>query len=226
MSAPYALYYWPIPFRGQIIRVILAHAGVDWREASWEEVGDMRMTPVEEMPYPFMAPPLLQDRETGRWISQMPAITMYLGRKLGLSHAPDTELRLVCDAADVLVEITRGHGAQMWDRAAWDGFVATRLPRWMGLHERLVIDEALDGGEIDLSQLILTGLWHNMVRCLPGLRPVLLDHAPNVAVLVDRVAQTSRVAALFAAWDDGPARYCAGEIEASILDMLEGNEST
>lgn len=224
MTAPYALYYWPIPFRGQIIRVILAHAGVDWREADWEEVGALKGQAVGNLPYPFMAPPLLEDREAGRWISQLPAITMYLGRKHGLSRVPDTELRLVCDASDILVEVTRGHGAQMWDRAAWDDFVAIRLPRWMALHERLVIDEALDAGEIDLSQLILTGLWHNMVRCLPGLRPVLAAHAPTVAALVDRVAQTPRVAALFAAWDDGPARYCAGEIEASILDMLEGKE--
>lgn len=29
----YDLYYWPLPFRGQFLRAILAHAGKRWTEA-------------------------------------------------------------------------------------------------------------------------------------------------------------------------------------------------
>lgn len=221
----YSLYYWPIPFRGHFVRMILAHVGARWDEQGFAGMSAFKDRAVSELPYPFMAPPVVHDHGADRWLCQLPAIVMYLGRKHGLSRDPDSELRLICDASDILLEITRGHGAQMWDRAAWAVFREERLVRWMVLHERLVGDEELDRGDgVTLAGLVLSGLWHTMVRALPELRPVLEGQAPRVAALADRVAATPRIARMLATWDDGGWRYCAGEIEQSVLDMLREDE--
>lgn len=216
----YTLYYWPIPFRGHIVRYILAHVGASWDEPSSETVAAVKNAPVSQQPYPFLAPPMLHDHATGKRLSQMPAIAMYLGRKHKLIGDPDETLRLLCDASDILLEITRGHGAQMWDRDAWRDFTGTRLPRWMRLHERVAADLALSARTPNLCCLTLAALWHTMIDALPGLRPLLHDNAPGVEALVDRTAARRQIAAMRQHWrGDGP-RYCGGQIEASILDML------
>jgi glutathione S-transferase len=214
----YTLHYWPIPFRGHFIRYVLAHAGADWDEAV--------IDPASEA-YPFLAMPLIVDHASGTRLSQTPAILMYLGRKHGLLAEPDQTLRLVCDAMDVLYEITRFHGAQMWDRPAWEAFTGARLPRWMGLHERIGRDHGLTPGagfvfgtpEPGLADLALAALWHTMVDRLPGLRPLLHRQAPSIEGLVDRIAGRDEIAAMRANWDEG-AGYCGGMIEASIREML------
>jgi len=214
----YTLNYWPIPFRGHFIRYALAHAGATWDEAAIDP---------GEADYPFLAQPLLTDHGSGRQLSQAPAILMYLGRKHGLIAEPDETLRLICDAMDVLHEITRCHGTQMWDRAAWAGFAGARLPRWMALHERFTAANGVrsDAGYLfaapapSLADLTLAALWHTMVDKLPGLRPLLHETAPSVEGLVDRIAARGEIAALRADWS-GPL-YCGGQIEASIREMLE-----
>ena len=108
----YTLYYWPIPFRGHFIRYILAHVGARWDEPSFKTVAAVKNAPVSQQPYPFLAPPMLHDHATGKRLSQMPAIAMYLGRKHKLIGDPDETLRLLCDASDILLEITRSHGAE------------------------------------------------------------------------------------------------------------------
>ena len=70
----YDFYYWPIPFRGHPIRFILAFAGTEWDEHGFEEVAALKNLPVADKPYPFLAPPVLHDRDTDTWLSQMPAI--------------------------------------------------------------------------------------------------------------------------------------------------------
>lgn len=230
----YTLYYWPIPFRGHFVRIVLAHVGVSWDEPGFEAVAGLKNAPVGEQPYPFMAPPLLVDHAAGRSLSQLPAILMYLGRENGLIADEDETLRLVADAMDVLTEITRWHGAQMWTRPDWTAFVTGRLPRWMQIHERVGRDRgltpkagfALGTAEVSLADLVLTGLWHTMVDRLPALRPLLHVNAPAIEALVDRVAAGPGIAAMLADWAERRPLYCAGEIEASILEMLaSGGES-
>lgn len=213
----YTLHYWPIPFRGHFIRYVLAHV-----DATWDE----RPTTPTAHDYPFFAQPLLIDHTEGTSLAQCPAILMSLGRKHGLLAEPDETLRLICDAMDVLGEITRGHGAQMWDRAAWESFTDDRLPRWMWLHERVAQGRGVraDTGFLfadtpTLADLTLAALWHTMVDRLPGLRPRLHTEAPSVEGLVDRIAARPEIAAMLAGWQEGP-RYCGGKIEASILQML------
>lgn len=219
----YTLVYWPIPFRGHFARFVLAHAGATWDETGYDEVIAQKSLPVAEQPYPFMAPPLLVDHADGRRLSQLPAILMFLGRRHGLTGEPDRALRLICDAMDVLFEITRYHGAQMWDRGNWAAFVGGRLPRWMQMHEGLLRDAGtpfFDGEEPMLADLAMTALWHTMADRLPGMRPLLHAHAPRLETMVDAVAASDRVAAVLADWQERVPRYCGGEIEESILDML------
>jgi glutathione S-transferase len=218
MTERYVLYYWPIPFRGHPIRFILAQVGAGWSEVDHDTILALKDAAPEAHPYPFMAPPLLFDRDTGRWLSQMPAIVMALGRAHGLTRDADLELRLACDASDILLEITRGHGAQMWDAPTWAAFRDHRLPRWMRLHECLVPEAGMDAR--GLAPLILAGLWHTMTDRLPPLRPMLDAEAPMLAALIDEVAARPAIAGLRAVWAGSQPVYCAGQIEASLLSVL------
>lgn len=228
----YTLYYWPIPFRGHFVRYVLAHVGANWDEPGFDTVMALKKEPVADQPYPFMAPPLLHDHATDQKLSQLPAILIYLGRKHGLIADEDETLRIVLDAMDVLTEITRWHGAQLWDRESWNSFIATRLPRWMQIHDRIGRDHGLtpDAGfvlgtpEPSLADLVLAALWHTMVDRLPGLRPLLHDNAPAIEGLADRIAAGPGVAALLETWQGRGPLYCAGKIEASILEMLDATD--
>lgn len=215
--ADYTLNYWPIPFRGHFLRFALAQAGATWNEATIDPT---------KAAYPVFAQPLLIDHATGRHLSQAPAIAMYLGRKHALIADPDETLRLICDAMDVLYEITRYHGAQMWDRAAWAAFTGDRLPRWMQVHERVALAHGVtsDTGFLfapetpSLADLTLAALWHTMVDKLPGLRPLLHETAPTVLGLCERVVARDAIARVLADWPE--PLYCGGQIEASIREML------
>ena len=37
----YTLYYWPLPFRGQFVRSVLAHVGALWTEADISDLVHM-----------------------------------------------------------------------------------------------------------------------------------------------------------------------------------------
>ena len=169
-----------------------------------------------------MGPPVLHDRDSDLWLSQMPAIALYLGRKHGLVRDPVLAVRLLCDASDILLEITRHHGAQMWDRESWSEFAGRRLPRWMEMHEAVARAKDADAAPA-LEDLALAALWHTMVDRLPPLRPLLHAHAPALEALADRVAAQPGIAALRAQWQDCPAVYCGGQIEASLLEMMGMN---
>lgn len=136
----YTLYYWSAPFRGQFVRAVLAFAGQSWTEAGDEAVGALMAGPPEDMPVPFMGPPLLVDRTGGVAVSQMPAIVFHLGETLGLLPTDPAlralTLKVVNDANDVIDELTLDGGRQMWTAERWAAFVP-RLRRWMTLWEDL-----------------------------------------------------------------------------------------
>ncbi len=218
MKARYKLYYWPIPFRGHFIRFMLAQAGQQWAEASFEEVAALKDDDPTLSRYPVLAPPVLEDRVTGVRLAQMPAIVMALGREYSLIRDPDVALRLTCDASDILFEITRTHGAQMWDAPSWQGFVEERLPRWLAVHE--AVAKTLDAGAPGAEEIILTALWHTMIDKLPPLRSIAQTHAPGLVALVDHVTATPAIAGVITDWADKKPIYCAGQIEASLLNVL------
>ena len=134
----YDLYYWSVPFRGQFVRAVLAHAGKTWTEHDGAAIAKLMGGEATLMPVPFMGPPLLVDRQADVAIAQTTAIILYLGETLDL--LPGTPalramtLKLVADANDVIDEITLDGGRQMWTPARWRAFVP-RLKRWMSFWE-------------------------------------------------------------------------------------------
>ena len=68
------LYYWPIPFRGNFVRSVLAYKGIDYTEATSPEIVKLKSTPVSEQPTPAMAPPIIQNLSDGEHVSQTGAI--------------------------------------------------------------------------------------------------------------------------------------------------------
>lgn len=132
----YTFYYWSVPFRGQFVRAVLAYAGKTWDEAGDEAISKLMEGPAKKMPVPFMGPPLLIDHKKNVAIAEMPAIILYLGETLDLMPAtPELRaltMKIVCDANDVIDEITLDGGKQMWTRKRWEEFLP-RLKKWMSL---------------------------------------------------------------------------------------------
>ena len=45
----YTLYYWSVPFRGQFVRAVLAHAGKRWTEGGDAAISKLMGGPVRDM---------------------------------------------------------------------------------------------------------------------------------------------------------------------------------
>lgn len=84
MSQPrYKLYYWPLPFRGCFVSYLFAYRDVPLAlEVDFEEIDRLRTLAPTEQKVPFVGPPVLCDLESGRSISQMPAIVLYVAPEL------------------------------------------------------------------------------------------------------------------------------------------------
>lgn len=228
----YTLYYWPIPFRGQFVRAVLAHVSAKWDEVEFDEIIALKGEAPSRQPIPFMGPPLLMDRETGTAIAQLPAILNYLGEKHdlvphGLMLRSITH-KIIADANDVLYEMTRYNGAQMWTAEAWSEF-QPRLVRWMSIFEEtgrrhnLRADSGYLLGTQDpsMADFVAAILWGTMTAKLTALRPMLDEHAPAIAGLSDRVFAVPEQSELRSRSD---AMYgtgwCGGQIEASLRAVV------
>lgn len=234
----YRLYYWPIPFRGNFVRLLFAYLGIDYEEASSAQIADFRSSSVREQPTPAMAPPVLQNLEDGSYVSQTGAIILYVGQRHGLLPDDPAQLPMVMkifgDCMDVLSEITRSNGAQMWEREAWESFQNKRLVRWLEIFEEIgrrsgmTMNEGhlLGGEKVSVADLNAYALWATMERCLPQMRPTLRRHAPMVMALCDRLGDNPGIAAFVRGQEqDLSDRYCGGMIEASIRKMLTASEA-
>ena len=226
MPDNYKLYYWPITFRGHFIRYVFAHVGASWEETDFTEMGLFKNQPLEAKPYPFLAPPVLYDKSEDKYLGQLAAILMHLGRKYDLIGDNDETLRIINDALDILLEITRSHGALMWDDESWEAFITTRLPAWLAIHERWQTEQTQSSPyahgrqNIGLSDLVLTALWHTMAEKLSNMRQIIESHAPTVMAHTNSIAETPEIKAVRKDWEGSSILYCAGQIEASILEML------
>ena len=228
----YTLYYWPIPFRGQFIRSVLAHVGASWTEAGVDELIAIKDEQPDRQPVPHMGPPVLTDHAQDLSLAQTQAILSYLGGKYGLIPADPVRAaltaKLIADANDVLYEMTLHNGSQMWTRQRWDEF-HPRLARWMTMfevhgHRHDLTPEAghvLGTASAGLANLVVYSLWGVMTAKLPALRPLLETSAPAVASLCDRMAALPAQAQLRAKSDAsyGDA-WCGGEIEASLRAVI------
>lgn len=231
----YTLYYWSMPFRGQFVRAVLAFAGQNWTEADDAEISRLMDGPVEDMPVPFMGPPLLIDTEAKVAISQMPAIILYLGETLDV--LPDTPAaraltwKVINDANDVIDELTLNGGRRMWTPKRWNIF-EPRLRKWMSLWEEIGRRHGLKktsgfllGGDAPgVADVVTATLWTTLVNRFPAIDAILREVAPLTAALSRRVAALPPLAALSdtAKADYGEA-WSGGKIEASLRRVLAMN---
>ncbi|SFM35123.1 glutathione S-transferase [Pleomorphomonas diazotrophica] len=232
MMSDYDLCYWPVPFRGQFVRAVLAYAGKTWTEADSKTIVGLMGGPVKDMPVPFMGPPFLVDKRAGFAISEMPAIVLYLGETLDL--LPETAalramtMKIVNDANDVIDELTLDGGREMWTEKSWQGFVP-RLKKWMSLWEetgerhglRAESGYLLGGDAPGIADIVTATLWSTMVDRFPVIGAILDESAPRTAALTRRVAALPPLAKLAAkAREDYGDAYCGGQIEASLRKVL------
>lgn len=228
----YILTYWPLPFRGQFIRATLAHVGASYEETEFDAIVAGKSLPPADQAIPHMGPPLLTDQTAGITLSQTQAILAYLGAKYGLM--PDDPLRLalthkiIADTNDVLCDMTRNNGAQMWTPETWAEF-QPRLERWMDMFEVLSARYQMtpETGYIlgtdtpGLADLVTATLWGTMSETFPPLRPTLDGAAPAIAGLSDRIAALPAQQKLRR---DSAAKFgdiwCGGQIEASLRAVL------
>lgn len=234
----YKLYYWPAPFRGNFIRCLLEEADETYEEASVNEISELYSLSVEDQPLPMMAPPFLQDVEQDVFLSQMPAIVMYLSGKLGLlpqdSYKSAVCNKLVLDSNDVLIEITNYNGSMMWEREAWREFRDNRLKRWLEIFEETGRTFGLNaesgymlgGDQISTADIVTYALWGTMIRCLPELRADCREHAPYVLNLCQRIENRSNIKPLIENQEKIFGNlYCGGQIEKSIRSMLVSDQA-
>jgi glutathione S-transferase len=228
----YELYYWPVPFRGQFVRALLAFAGKTWTEGDASDISEMMGRSVKKMPVPFMGPPVLVDNKAEFAIAEMPAVILYLGETLKLLPATPAlralTLKIVCDANDVIDELTRDGGRDMWTDKRWQEFVP-RLTKWMSFWEETGRRHGLTakagfilGGQTPGVADVITGtLWSTMADRFPKIETLLKKAAPKTAALTKRIYALPALAALAAQTREnyGDA-YCGGEIEKSLRKVL------
>lgn len=228
----YDLYYWSVPFRGQFVRAVLAHAGKTWTECGDGAISELMSGPVESMPIPFMGPPMLIDKKADFAIAEMPAIVLYLAETLELMP-PTAALRaltmkIVNDANDVIDEITLDGGREMWNRKRWQDF-EPRLGKWISFWEEtgrrhgLKQDSGflLGGSTPGVADIITATLWSTMADRFGKIEALLEDAAPMTMALTRRVAGQPQLAKLAdKAREDYGDTYCGGQIEASLRKVL------
>jgi glutathione S-transferase len=228
----YTLYYWSAPVRGQFVRAVLAFAGKSWTEAGDGAIVKLMKGPVAKAPVPFMGPPLLIDEKNDIAIAEMPAIILYLGETLDLLPATPAlramTIKIVCDANDILDDITLDGGRLMWTDKRWKEFVP-RLRKWMSIWEETGRRHGLkrDSGFIlgdtrpGIADVVTAVLWSTMTERFTALDKILKKSAPMTAALTRRVAALSPLAKLAArAREDYGDTYCAGQIEKSLRKVL------
>lgn len=222
------LYYWPVPFRGQFIRGILAHGGCSWDEHGVDAIDDMMHREVGRQPIAFMGPPVLIDRERHFAISQMPAIALYLGERLNILPAAAEgralSAKVVNDANDVLDELTLSGGREMWTPEKWEEFVP-RLQKWIRIFEDtgerngLTADSGFMLGpeKPGVADIVTALLWTTVAERFPAIKNIIEDTSPVIWGLSRRVGNTAPLALLnrrsFENYGDA---YCGGEIEKSL----------
>ena len=228
----YELYYWPVPFRGQFVRAVLAYAGQRWTEGDDGAMAKFMAGSAKSMPVPFMGPPMLVDKKADFAIAQMPAIILYLGETLDLMPATPAlralTMKIVNDANDVIDELTLDGGREMWTAKSWQDFVP-RLQKWMSFWEETGRRHGLKaksgfllGGEAPgIADIVTATLWSTMGERLPKIAAILEDTAPLTAAMSRRVTDLPPLAKLAAkAREEYGDAYCGGQIESSLRKVL------
>jgi len=228
MSQPkFQLYYWPLPFRGCFVSYLFAYRDVPLLvEASFEENKNLISQQPGEQAIPFMGPPMLRNLETDRTLSQMPAIVLYVARELNLMPEDPFDLamgmKIIMDCNDVLMEISRYNGSMMWERKDWNQFRSQRFPRWLQIFEESMKRGFIGKEPVSFADIGVFALFGTMTRCLTELEQDLLEHAPGIHALCQRIGNEPSLARYVAEEESKYGKlYCGGQIEKSIRSMLE-----
>lgn len=225
-EARFQLYYWPLPFRGCFVSYLFAFRDESLAEtAGFERIRELVDADPGAQDVPFVGPPMLMDRDTGRALSQMPAIVLYVSDHLDLRPEDPYDLamcmKILMDCNDVLMEICRYNGSIMWEYDDWRHFRSARLPRWMRIFEESLQRGFVGQDTVSFADIGIYALFGNMTRCLPELDADLLEHAPGIHALCARIGSTPSLADYVAGQEKSYGDlYCGGQIEASIRAML------
>ena len=210
------LTYFPSRGRAELIRLVLAEAGVDYQE---HPIGagtpplNGRPTDFKALKatahLPFGAAPVWEEAD-GFVLAQSAAIASHLARTHGLQGATPREAAQ-CDQMigafdDVRQELRKVATVAPEGRAAQRDLLATQfLPRWFGYFDRLLRANGggsgwLVGGSFTVADL---ALWYLVESCQEnGFGAAVAAH-PALVAHATRVAQHPRLAA----WIKSPKRF-------------------
>ena len=216
---PYELYYWAgIQGRGEFVRLALEEAAAEYVDIAREPGGEgalARLMDGEGGGRPPFAPPFLK---AGRLvIGQTANILLYLGGRHRLAPAAEAgrlwthQLQLtIADFVDEIHDTHHPIASSLYyedqreaARARAADFVKSRLPKYLGYFERVLMrnpsgDRHLVGARLTYADLslfqIVAGLRYAFPRAMARLEP---QHI-RVISLHDRIAARPRIAAYLA----------------------------
>ncbi len=225
----YLLYYWDVPFRGVFPQLFLEEIGADYQ---WHDASEIYPDKSLKIHNPGMAPPYLFDVKTEIYLAQMPAILMHLAREYDYlpkrTETLDLALKTILDCNDVLMEVTNYFGQRMWNKKDWNEFRTARLSKWMKIFEQTGLDHGLKsengyllGSKISVADIATTALFGTLVHSFPELEVDLLDHAPHVLKLCQRIEERPALREFLRKQREKFGQiYCGGEIEKSLREMM------
>ncbi len=213
---PYELYYWPmIQGRGEVIRLALEEAGVDYIDVARlpsEEPGQddnraaiLNILQESSQSRPPFAPPFLVDK--GLMIAQAAAILQYLAPKISLIGEDEADRvfahQIQLTVTDFLMEVHDTHHPVASELYYEDqtpeakkragNFIQHRLPKHLGYFERILANNPSKSGWLIDGTLTYPDL--SMFQIVEGLRYAfpnafaeIEDHYPKLIALHDRVA--------------------------------------
>ena len=229
----YTFYYHPIGFRGNFVRHLLAFQNIPFVQATTDELREIRKITPEDAASSngplFMAPPLLHDERNDLYLSQMPVIVQYLSRRHGLAPSDPIQLaigeKILHDCNDILNEVTRNCGAQMWTNARqWSEFRDKRFKKWLQILEETGKRRGLGAssgyylgtGKATFADLAIFSMLWTMEEGLAALSQFLRDTAPCCMALCDRLLHKSLPLSGFCTRHMNKDVYCGGYIEVRV----------
>ncbi len=210
MANPTLLYF-PGRGRAEVIRLVLAEAGVEWDEhhvghgtppagGRPTDIAVLKATGV----LPFGAVPVWEE-PGGFRLAQSAAIANHLARRHGLRGAgPEEEAR--CDELlgavdDVRLELRRLHTAAPGERAEVRAELLSKtLPRWLGDLERLLAPRLQATGFAAGAALTVAdlALWYVLEMIRDNELGAPLQACPALSAFFERIAARPRIAAYLA----------------------------
>ena len=131
-------------------------------------------------------------------------------------------MKIIMDCNDVLMEISRYNGSMMWERKDWNQFRSQRFPRWLQIFEESMKRGFIGKEPVSFADIGVFALFGTMTRCLTELEQDLLEHAPDIHALCQRIGNEPSLARHVAEEESKYGKlYCGGQIEKSIRSMLE-----